>query len=168
MMADLTDKQQAFVEHYLTCWNASEAARLAGYSPKTAAKIGSENLQKPDIARVIEARLAELKMGADEVLTRLADHARGSLKDFVDVNTGEIDLAKAEKAGKLHLLKKYKKTRRYFKGELSEESVDIELHDAQAADVWLGKHHKLFTENHAVTGKVEIEYVNDWRRDNAE
>src|SRR5262245_1998959 len=150
-MKDLSDKQRAFIEHYLTCWNASEAARRAGYSAKTAASIGHENLTKPEIAHAIDARLAELKMSADEVLTRLADHARCSLEDFLSPG-GNLDLAKARDGGKLHLIKKHRETRRYFKGELSEETVEIELHDAQAALVHLGKHHKLFTDKQEISG----------------
>ena len=50
----LTPKQQRFVTEYLKCGNATEAARRAGYSEKTAFRIGAENLQKPAIARAIE------------------------------------------------------------------------------------------------------------------
>ena len=89
----LTTKQQAFVEHYLRSWNASQAARDAGYSEKSARLIGSENLTKPDIQAAIEARLAELKMSADEVLARLADQARGSMADFLRVDEEEITLS---------------------------------------------------------------------------
>ncbi|HNP71001.1 MAG TPA: terminase small subunit [Kouleothrix sp.] len=88
----LTTKQQAFIEHYLRTWNASQAARDAGYSEKTARAIGAENLTKPDIQAAIQARLSELKMGADEVLTRLTEHARGSMHDFLRVDEEEITL----------------------------------------------------------------------------
>lgn len=50
----LTPKQQRFVTEYLKCGNATEAAKQAGYSEKTAFRIGAENLQKPAIARAIE------------------------------------------------------------------------------------------------------------------
>lgn len=50
----LTVKQQAFVEAY--CGNATEAALQAGYSPKTAAFIGAENLKKPKINVAIKER----------------------------------------------------------------------------------------------------------------
>ena len=49
----LTIKQQTFVAEYLKTGNATEAARRAGYSEKTAAKIGFENLQKPEIQGAI-------------------------------------------------------------------------------------------------------------------
>lgn len=50
----LTPKQQRFVTEYLKCGNATEAAKHAGYSEKTAFRIGAENLQKPAIARALE------------------------------------------------------------------------------------------------------------------
>lgn len=52
----LTSKQKKFVASYTG--NATEAARLAGYSgtDATLAQVGSENLRKPEIAAAIDAR----------------------------------------------------------------------------------------------------------------
>ena len=50
----LTTKMRAFVEAY--CGNATEAALKAGYSPRTAAFIGAENLKKPQIKEAIAER----------------------------------------------------------------------------------------------------------------
>jgi phage terminase small subunit len=72
----LSNKQRKFINEYLQCFNATEAARLAGYSPKTARAIGAENLTKPDIAAEIEKALNESAMSASEVLMRLAEQAR--------------------------------------------------------------------------------------------
>lgn len=58
----LSPKQQAFVDSYLVCRNATQAAIEAGYSEKTARFIGSENLTKPNIA----AALAERSKAAAE------------------------------------------------------------------------------------------------------
>ena len=53
----MTDKQQRFVEEYLVDLNATQAAIRAGYSEKTARKIGHENVTKPDIqAAIAKAR----------------------------------------------------------------------------------------------------------------
>lgn len=49
----LTAKQAAFVQEYLVDLNATQAAIRAGYSKRTAEKIGSENLQKPEIKDAI-------------------------------------------------------------------------------------------------------------------
>jgi phage terminase small subunit len=46
---NLTDKQRQFCEEYLIDLNATQAAIRAGYSEKTANRIASENLSKPDI-----------------------------------------------------------------------------------------------------------------------
>lgn len=59
-MADdkkLTAKQRRFVDAY--DGNATAAALAAGYSAKTAQRIGSENLLKPLIAAAIKAREQE-------------------------------------------------------------------------------------------------------------
>lgn len=53
----LTDKQKRFIDEYLVDLNATQAAIRAGYSPKTARAVGSENLTKPDIVDEIKARL---------------------------------------------------------------------------------------------------------------
>lgn len=148
----LTNKQQAFVEHYLRIWNATEAARQAGYSAKTANQQGPRLLVNVGIQAAISARLAELKMGADEVLTRLSSHARGTMDDFV--RGDYIDLERARERGVMHLVKKFKVTTTTDGKDFETHRTEIELYDAQAALVQLGRHHKLFTD------RVEVE---DWR-----
>lgn len=70
----LTNKRRVFVEEYLRCWNASEAARRAEYKcPRMA---GSRLMTNDDIQTYIQVRLADLVMCANEVLTRLAGIAR--------------------------------------------------------------------------------------------
>ena len=58
----LTQKQETFCLKYFELGNASEAARIAKYSPKTAAVIGRENLLKP---KIIE-RIAGLRQVAED------------------------------------------------------------------------------------------------------
>lgn len=50
----LTPKQSLFIKEYLIDFNATKAAERAGYSIKTAMKIGSENLHKPEIVAAIK------------------------------------------------------------------------------------------------------------------
>ena len=57
----LSQKQERFVEHYALCGNAAEAARLAGYSAKTARQIATENLSKPSVKQALEARQREFQ-----------------------------------------------------------------------------------------------------------
>lgn len=91
----LTEKQRRFVDYYVETGNASEAARRAGYSEKTAGWIGQENLQKPTIKAAIDARLKELEdkriAKADEVMQFLTSTLRGEVKEerVVVEGTGE-------------------------------------------------------------------------------
>lgn len=54
---NLTPKQVLFVEEYLVDLNATQAAIRAGYSEKTAGRIGAENIQKPVIQEAIAERM---------------------------------------------------------------------------------------------------------------
>jgi Terminase small subunit len=54
-MNKMTPKQERFCAEYLIDLNATQAAIRAGYSKKTAASIGEENLRKPEIqAKILE------------------------------------------------------------------------------------------------------------------
>lgn len=55
----LTPRQRLFVDEYVLCNNASEAARRAGYSERTARAIACEILTKPDVQEAIRAVKAE-------------------------------------------------------------------------------------------------------------
>lgn len=46
-------RQQKFCDYYLQSGNATEAAKKAGYSEKTARAIGAENLTKLDIQKYL-------------------------------------------------------------------------------------------------------------------
>lgn len=64
----LLPKQSAFVAEYLISGNATQAAIHAGYSPKTAYKIGAENLKKPQIASLLAQKQAVIAARQDERL----------------------------------------------------------------------------------------------------
>ncbi len=133
MSEGLTTKQQAFVDEYLACgFNATEAARRVGYAYPN--KQGPRLLVNVGIARAIQQGLAERAMPATEVLARIAEHARGTMADFLD-DAGDIDLTQARERGKLHLVKSRSVTK---------EGERIELYSAQSALELLAKHHGLF------------------------
>lgn len=79
----LTVNQRRFVEEYCKDFNATQAAIRAGYSAKTAAVVGHENLRKPNISSAITARLDELSLTAEELTKKTADIARGNLSDYM-------------------------------------------------------------------------------------
>ncbi len=116
--------------------NATEAARRAGFAQPHSQ--GPRLLTNVGVRAAIEARLDEAAISATEILIRLSDQATADLSDFLTIGKKgavTVDLARARKAGKLHLIKKLWHTR---------YGIAIELHDAQAALVHLGKYHGLF------------------------
>lgn len=95
----LTPRQKAFANWYLKTFNATEAARRAGYSERSAASIGSENLRKPEIAAYIHERVRaqdlEFVASADETLAFLSAVMRGDIKDQFGLDAGLADRLKA-------------------------------------------------------------------------
>ncbi len=85
--ARFTEKQQLFIKEFLVDLNATQAAIRAGYSKKTANRIASENLSKPDIqeaiATAMQARNERVEIGADYVLQRLLEIDRMSIADIL-------------------------------------------------------------------------------------
>lgn len=168
----LKGKQALFVEEYLKTFNATEAAKAAGYSPKTAYSIGWENLRKPEISQAISRRLSESAMTSDEVLMRQAEIARSDIGEFLEqAEDGEVSVrltdAKTKAPKRTHLIKRItqRKVVRTVKDMTeTETTLTLELHDAQAAQVQLGKHHKLWTERTELTGPnggpIKTEQVN--------
>jgi phage terminase small subunit len=158
----MNTKQTAFVEHYLQCWNASEAARRAGYSEKTAGSIGHELLKKPEIQDAIEARLNDLVMTTNEIMTRLTEQARGDIMQYMITRLGHayIDMEAAQAAGKLHLIKKLTYD---DDGKLK----SVEFYDAQRALVELGHIAALYTDRVDITGNA-LPLVIVQRRDEPE
>jgi len=133
---ELPPKRQLFVEAYIASGcNATEAARRAGYAAP--AEEGYRLLRIAQVAEAIRERVEAAKecMGADEVLARLTEQARSTLDDFLDGE--QIDFDKARDLGKMHLLKSISWTK---------YGPRIEVYDAHAALVDLGRHHKLFTD----------------------
>jgi phage terminase small subunit len=154
----LSNKQQVFIESYLRCFNATKAASDAGYSHPN--KQGPRLLVNVGISAAIKARIEEKAMSADEVLLRLADMARGDISDLMALTPGgfTFELMVKDAEGnyipnpKTKLIRKIKQkvTTMLGKTEDAEDreiiETEIELYDAQAALVQLGRHHKLFTD----------------------
>lgn len=117
MKDGLTPKQKAFADEYLKCGNASEAARKAGYSERTARVIGQENLTKPAISAYIverqkqieDARIADIK----EVMQYLTAVMRGEVKDQFEL---EAPLSERTKAAQ-----------EILKRNISDKKLEIEL-----------------------------------------
>lgn len=90
-------------------------------------------------------------MDADEVLQRLAEQARGSVFDFMELDEDgsgyHIQLTKgASEPAKRHIIKRLRQTR---------DGIDIQLVDSQQALITLARHHGLLQD------KVSIEVARE-------
>lgn len=76
-MPKLTDKQTAFVREYLVDLNATQAAIRAGYSERTASRIGPQLLGKTWVREAIETaqakRARRVEVTQDYVLANLVE-----------------------------------------------------------------------------------------------
>ena len=91
--------QKAFADYYIECGNATEAAKRAGYSEKTAYAIGNENLNKLEISEYIAARMEEQTKkrvaDANEVIEFYTAVMRGEVKDQFGLDSSLSDRLKA-------------------------------------------------------------------------
>lgn len=107
-VADLTVKHQLFVDSFMgeAKGNATQAARLAGYSDPNAAS--GHVLKVPAVRAAIDEIMASRVMSRDEVLDRLTAIARADLTGFFskDPTTGKmvVDVDKAFASGDFALV----------------------------------------------------------------
>lgn len=103
----LTPKQKAFADEYIRCGNATEAARRAGYSAKTANTIAAQNLAKPSVSQYISERFKQIESdrvaSADEVMRFFSSVMRGEVTDQFGLDASLSDRISAGK----ELMKRY-------------------------------------------------------------
>lgn len=85
VVTTLTKRQQLFRDYYLISFNATDAARRAGY--KHPNQQGPELLKQPHIAAAIQGKMNEVAMSAEEVLMRLSEQARYEHALYIKVQT---------------------------------------------------------------------------------
>lgn len=148
-MSQLTPRQAAFIREYLLDFNATAAAQRAGYGGDsgTLAVVGAQNLANPAIRERLNQHLHDVALNARQILDRLANHARGSMADFVSQSSSgeiEIDLAKALSLGAMDRVRFLVfDERRDDDGFLLRRRVEISLHDSLAALIQLLKAYQL-------------------------
>ena len=138
-MAQLTLKQKKFADEYIVSGNATESAIKAGYSKKTANRIGSENLSKLDIKNYIDERLKEIESekiaDQQEVLKYLSAVMRGEMTEQTLKSVGES-------------------------GQVITE-IDVGAKDRIKAAELLGKRYRLWTDKSEVEVTGSVVFTNE-------
>ncbi|MGO9246005.1 MAG: terminase small subunit [Verrucomicrobiia bacterium] len=117
----LTHRQRVFIAEYVRTWNGAKAARLAGYTHRSAEVMSCKMLKDPKILAEIDAHLKRLHLTPDEVLSRLAAIAGADFADFLD-EQGNVDIEKVKAQGEL-----------VRSLEQKQHGCKLELHDPQRA-----------------------------------
>ena len=166
-MRALNYRERLFAMYYVgeAKGNAAQAARMAGYSERSASVQGNKLLRNPQIFLLVQKKTQSAAMDAEEVLARLSDMASSSIEDFVSTvdepdeydDSGNLkrrgrrkqvfDYDKASRRGKLGSIKKFE--------VLPDGGVRFELHDAQSALEKLMKYHGLGRD------RIELTQISD-------
>jgi len=137
----LTDKQALFITEYLKCFNAAEAARLAGYKGRSDVEGARLLVILSDYLE--QARPSETIMTPEEVLMELSIIGRGDMGNFIDDNSLSINLTSDKARNKMRLVKKIKYTT-FANDDSQTDTVEFELYDKVKALELLGKYYALF------------------------
>ncbi len=160
----MTEKQKRFCEEYLIDLNATQAAIRAGYSPDSAASIGSENLKKPNIrARVDKAMVEQSRrtgVSADRIVRELAKIAFINASDAVDLNGAVIreDAGRDDTAAIASVRVKSIPTSDGMGVER-----EIRFADKTKALELLGRHLGMFTDKVSVDTTAAVQIIDDIR-----
>lgn len=162
----LTVKQKLFADEYLKSGNATDAAVKAGYSARTAQRIGSENLSKPLIKAYITAKMQDIEdakiMDAKEALELLTKIARAEIEETVTIGTPDgIEQAKQPPSIKDRVSAIKEVLKRYQIGELERVQLRKAIADARMAEAKATVAEKLGQEKNnqidAILDKLEEE-----------
>ncbi len=89
----LTPKQRIFCHEYVLDWNATRAAKAAGYSEKTAEVIGHENLRKPYLKAYINHIQEDLaKLAGISKLTMINELQKIALSSIAHLHNTWIEI----------------------------------------------------------------------------
>lgn len=136
----MNERQKRFVDFYVQTGNASEAARLAGYSKRIANRIGAENLSKPVIQSEIERRLDELKTqrtaDTQEILEHLTSVIRGEVSEEVVTQSGKKFVAKVTERDRLKAAEMLLKVQGAFRDKIDVKVDSSTLFVTTLEKIW--------------------------------
>lgn len=154
MARKLTPKQRRFVAEYLLDLNATQAAIRAGYSEKTASRIGSELLGKTCISNAIEnaqlARSTRTEVTADRVVKELARIAFVDTRQIFAWGPGGVTLRPSDELSddEAAIVAEVSETTSESGG-----NIKVKRFDKLKALELLGKHLGMYVDKREITGR---------------
>ena len=141
----LTPRQERFIAHYLVLGKGAEAARRAGYSPRSAASIADKLLHTPRVAAAIAeanaARAKSLAVAAIDVVKELARLGFSDMRKIADWDAKEVRLRRAAEVSP-------EDSAAIARITVNGKRVDIKLHNKVKALDALARHLRLFDKRH--------------------
>ena len=162
-MSKINNRQRLFIKEYLIDLNATEAAKRAGYSEKTARSQGQRLLTNVDIfseiQKQIDQRSQTVKIKSEDILKELLILATVDISEAFDgqgklKNLHEIPESVRRAISSIEIVEEF--------GGTGKNKVQtgwnkkIKFWDKPKSLELLGKHLKLFTDKLEVSGKVEL------------
>ena len=126
----MTERRKRFVDNYIATANATEAAKRAGYSKKTAYSIGENLLHDKEVRAAIDRRLKELESDriaeTKELLEHLTAVVRDKVTEEVVTASGKKFTVKVREQDKLKAVEMLLKVKGEFR-----EKVDVKMDTTQ-------------------------------------
>lgn len=142
-----------FAEKYLISFNASQAAREAGYSEKAAGAIGHDLLKLTEmqvyLQMILKERSKKTGITAERVVEEIAKIAFHNVQDLLDYFDGKVYFNNLEDMQFPEIIKAItiKEQKNKLTGKMEGRITKIEVYDKVKALELLGKHTAAFTEN---------------------
>lgn len=161
-MANLTIKQQVFVDEYLVDLNATQAAIRAGYSPKFANTNANKLLQNTTIKNELSKAMAERSkrtgINQDRIIYELARIALLNPTDVINMDEATIrgDANRDDTAAISSVKVKIIPT---LDGNIVER--EVKTYDKLKALELLGKHQGMWKDNININAEVAVQIVDD-------
>lgn len=153
----LTPKQELFISEYLLDFNATRAAKAAGYSDQTAYKMGYENLLKPQIREEIKKHIDKALEDNEitlksEILSELRAIAFADISRDVQIVTNTITdedgKEKQYQTVEFTDTKDSDQTRAISSIKISDKgAIEVKYHSKERALELLGKYMEMFNDN---------------------
>ena len=166
----LTQKQELFCIKYVELKNATEAAIAAGYKPRNATVIASQNLTKLNIQARIDELNEEVKsaaiMSKQERQERLTEIARARLTDFMVLGQDGSWVNLGPEVPMTGAIQEIRSRTEYDdKGAKPTVHTSVKLHNPLQAIDLLNKMDKIYTDgyqdNRVVHRTVNVYVVDD-------